>query len=46
MNSQPILPGKPKVTIPKGYKKVNKALNNGPKKKYGSNKFSKSQRVR
>ena len=46
MNSQPILPGKPKVKTPKAYKKVQKALTNGPKKNYGSNKFSKSQRMK
>lgn len=46
INSQPLLPGKPKKTTPKGYKKVARALSNGPKKKYGTNKYSKSQRMR
>ena len=45
MNSQPILPGKPrKSKVPKGYRRVAKALANGPKKKYGTNKYSKSKR--
>jgi hypothetical protein len=46
INSQPILPGKPKVKIPKGYKKIAKALNSGPKKKYGTNKYANSQRMK
>lgn len=44
MNSQPILPGKVKSKPVKGYKSVKKALNSGPKKKYGTNKYSKSLR--
>lgn len=46
INSQQILPAKPKVKTPKGYKSVAKAVANGPKKKFGTNQYAKSKRMR